>query len=282
MATDGSETDVDVGAETIHVRLDGRRGDPAVLLLHGFLGSYHWFDRLVPLLPGVRVIRPDLAGHGASTDQGGGRSPEQQARLIARALEAIGETPVVTVGHSLGATIAIALAEQGAPVGDLVLLDEGPDYSLAHSPRVNAVLRFPVIGRFLWDHLPDSAVLGGVSGFFAPDVDVPGLFTDRGQPLADARRVSHATFVGTQEGKEHYAAVRPLDVRLAALDACALVLFGGADGIFDVEPSLARYTATAGADVAVIAGSGHAPMLEAPAATASHVVAFLHTRVQGS
>jgi pimeloyl-ACP methyl ester carboxylesterase len=279
MATHGSETDVDVGAETIHVRLDGVPGDPTVLLLHGFFGSHHWFDRMVPLLPGVRVIRPDLAGHGSSTDGAGGRSPEEQARLIAAVLGAIGETPVVTVGHSLGAGIAIALAEQGASVGDLVLLDEGPDYSLAHSPRVNTVLRFPVIGRFLWDHLPDGAVLGGVSGFFASGVDIPGLFTDRGQPLADARRVSHATFVGTQQGKERYAAVRPLDVRLAALDASALVLFGSADGIFDVEPSLARYAATAGADVAVIAGSGHAPMLEAPEPTAAHVLAFLHARV---
>jgi pimeloyl-ACP methyl ester carboxylesterase len=280
MTAQASETEVHVGTETIHVRFDGASGDPTVLLLHGFLGSHHWFDRLVPLLTGVRVIRPDLAGHGASTDQGGGRSPDEQARLIARVLRAVGETPVMTVGHSLGATVAIALAEQGAPVGDLVLLDEGPDYSLAHSPTVNAVLRLPVIGRFLWDRLPDRAVLGGVSGFFAPGVDIPGLFTDRGQPLADARRVSHATFVGTQEGKERYVAVRPLDARLAALDASALVLFGSDDGIFDVEPSLARYTAV-GADVGVIVGSGHAPMLEMPEPTAARVLAFLSAQRQG-
>jgi pimeloyl-ACP methyl ester carboxylesterase len=162
-----------------------------------------------------------------------------------------------------------------------VLIDEGPDYSLAHSPKVNAVLRLPVIGRFLWTHLPDRALLGAVSGFFAPGVDVPGLFADRRQPLADARRVSHTTFVATQEGKEHYVAVRPLDVRLAALDVSALVLFGSADGVFDVEPSLTRYTATAGADVAVIPGSGHSPMLEEPERTAAHILRLLTARTQG-
>jgi pimeloyl-ACP methyl ester carboxylesterase len=100
MAAHGSETTVDVGDERISVRLDGHPGDPTVVLLHGFLGSHHWFDRLVPLLPGVRVIRPDLAGHGASTDEGGGRSPEDQARLIARVLQVVGAPPVVTVGRA--------------------------------------------------------------------------------------------------------------------------------------------------------------------------------------
>jgi pimeloyl-ACP methyl ester carboxylesterase len=277
MATPGSDTMIDTGAERINVRRDGQAGDPTVLLLHGFLGSHHWFDRLVPLLTGLRVIRLDFAGHGLSTDGEGGRAPADQAAVVAGVLRAIGETPVLTVGHSLGANVAIALMEQEVPIGDLVILDEGPDYSLAHSPKVNAVLRLPVVGRFLWDHLPDSAVLGALAGFFAPGFDVAGAFTDPRQPLTDTRNVSHATFVATQRDKERYVAVRPLDVRLRALPVAVLVLFGSEDRIFDVSPSLERYGA-AGAEVAVVEGSGHSPMLEAPALTATHILAFLGKR----
>ena len=45
----------------------GTPGHPGVLLLHGGAAHAHWWDVLVPaLVPGWRVVVPDLRGHGQS------------------------------------------------------------------------------------------------------------------------------------------------------------------------------------------------------------------------
>jgi pimeloyl-ACP methyl ester carboxylesterase len=270
------EWDIDCGSETLHVRADGDPARPTLLVLHGLLGSLHWFDRIVPLLlPTFRVVRADLAGFGRSTDREGGRAPEDQARLLRDAMRELRVSPVATVGHSLGATIAVALAESGFPTGDLVVLSEGPDYTVANPPLVNRVLRAPLIGPVLWEHLPDRALRNGLAGFFAAGFDVEAAFDDRRRPLLDARRVSHRTFATTQRTKERYAAAKPLDARIASLATRSLVLFGPHDDTFDAAPSIARYDRVPGVRTALVPGTGHSPMLEDPGTTARHVLSFL-------
>ncbi|MDX6579810.1 MAG: hypothetical protein QOJ47_1359, partial [Gaiellales bacterium] len=39
---------------------------PPLLLVHGFGGAAWNFDELAPLLPGRRLLIPDLPGHGGS------------------------------------------------------------------------------------------------------------------------------------------------------------------------------------------------------------------------
>ena len=44
----------------------GRAKGPAIILLHGYSDSSLSFSRVMPLLPpDLRVIAPDLRGHGA-------------------------------------------------------------------------------------------------------------------------------------------------------------------------------------------------------------------------
>ena len=58
---------IDLPGGNIHVREEGRTGARAVVLIHGWSASSHWFDRLTPLLEGnYRVISVDLLGHGGS------------------------------------------------------------------------------------------------------------------------------------------------------------------------------------------------------------------------
>jgi pimeloyl-ACP methyl ester carboxylesterase len=59
---------VPVGDETVQLREDGPADAPPIVLVHGFLGSMRWFDRLIPLLSNdFRLIRTDLIGHGPNT-----------------------------------------------------------------------------------------------------------------------------------------------------------------------------------------------------------------------
>jgi pimeloyl-ACP methyl ester carboxylesterase len=262
--------------ETLHVLVDGSDGQPTVLLLHGFLGSSRWFDRLVPLLrPDYRVVRVDLAGHGGSTDHDRLRSPMDQARYLSFVVDQLHLSPIATVGHSLGANVAIAAAESGVVIGDLVILGEGPDYSVATPPWINRVLRAPVIGPQIWKRLPEVAIRRAVSQFFAKGFDTHAAFDDPRQPVLDTRAVSHRTFVRTQDDKEQYVAVLSLAARIRELGLRALVIFGDQDHVFDSGESLRIYAANPNVTTALLPGVGHASMLEAPAEIATAIRRFI-------
>ncbi|MFI5780098.1 alpha/beta fold hydrolase [Nocardia sp. NPDC051570] len=74
----------DIGDIRVHLRDDGAPAAKPIVLLHGFSGSMHWYDRVAPLLaPRHRVIRIDLRGHGHT---GGDRdldAPAQGATIAA-------------------------------------------------------------------------------------------------------------------------------------------------------------------------------------------------------
>jgi len=58
---------VEIGGTELAVRLAGDRGQPALLLLHGFPSSSASFrDLIAPLAQDCFVIAPDLPGHGES------------------------------------------------------------------------------------------------------------------------------------------------------------------------------------------------------------------------
>ena len=85
---------VRVAAGAIHVVEDGHHAGPPIVLLHGFAGSLHWFDRLAPLLaPERHVIRVDLLGHGGSEKPASGYEIPEQAALVAGGLDLLEVQP---------------------------------------------------------------------------------------------------------------------------------------------------------------------------------------------
>src|SRR4051794_38393617 len=95
---------------SVHVRIDGPADAPPVVMLHGFSGSLHWFDRVVPLLSDdYRLIRIDLAGHGST----GGRAQDApvQIRVVGAVLDELDIRDAAVLGHSFGADVAAGLAE---------------------------------------------------------------------------------------------------------------------------------------------------------------------------
>lgn len=116
-----------------HLSFDARgTGAHTILLLHGFLGSgrnlaslaRRWADRD----PRVRLVLPDLTGHGSSPPlPAEPRLRDVAEDVLALATQLVGDAPVSMVGHSFGGRAALA-ARLIAPerVGDVVLLDISP------------------------------------------------------------------------------------------------------------------------------------------------------------
>jgi pimeloyl-ACP methyl ester carboxylesterase len=110
-------TDATILLEGLEERLYERRGavvrtfeggeGPPLLLVHGFGGAAWNFSELAPLLPGRRLIVPDLPGHGASSPL-----PAPTLAGFADVLAELLDGPVDVLGHSLGGVVALRLAER--------------------------------------------------------------------------------------------------------------------------------------------------------------------------
>lgn len=267
---------VSVGTCVINVREDGRKDAPPIVLLHGFLGSMHWFDRLVPLLSGhFRLIRTDLLGHGRSSKPGQGYRPEDQAYALGVLLDRMGVTDATILGHSMGADVAISIAEQGFQATRLVVINEAPDNTVIHPPGVNSLLLRPRLGHVLYRSLPAFATRSAVATFFAPGYPMADAFDVPDRPVRDARAVPYSCFVQSQVEQQRFFAEAPNDVRLRALGVSTLVIFGEQDQLFRSADSCDRYRLVPNVSVETIPGAGHSPMLENPSRTADIILPFL-------
>jgi pimeloyl-ACP methyl ester carboxylesterase len=105
---------------------DGGTGEPACLLVHSLGGRLaFWESTLAELRRNHRAVALDLRGHGASAPASFAESGlDDFVDDVLRVADSLGLTRFVLVGHSFGATVALATAVR-APgrVAALVLVD---------------------------------------------------------------------------------------------------------------------------------------------------------------
>ncbi|WP_285115002.1 alpha/beta hydrolase [Leifsonia sp. fls2-241-R2A-40a] len=88
-------------------------GRPVFVLVHGIGVSSRYFERLVPALAEEgRVIAVDLPGFGKAKPRRPGRplSIDDFADTVAAAMDGLGVSGAIVVGHSMGTQVAVALA----------------------------------------------------------------------------------------------------------------------------------------------------------------------------
>ncbi|MFR9751259.1 alpha/beta fold hydrolase [Nocardia sp. 004] len=108
----------------LHVHRFGPATGPVVLALHGVTGhGKHWENLATRYLPEIRVLAPDLRGHGRST----GLPPWNFETIVTDLIELLAaetDEPVVVVAHSFGGTCALHLAHHHPElVRRLILLE---------------------------------------------------------------------------------------------------------------------------------------------------------------
>jgi pimeloyl-ACP methyl ester carboxylesterase len=84
---------------------------PALLMIHGLLGSSGYYDPQ-RYLPAVEVRTPDLLGYGSKRTVEQGITLEAQADEIVRLLREELERPAWLLGHSVGGAVMMLAAER--------------------------------------------------------------------------------------------------------------------------------------------------------------------------
>lgn len=256
-------------APPLHLEASG--AGPALLAVHGWSRSSADLGPLATALPGHRVLRPDLPGHG--------RSAPGPATLgaLADALHALAAAAApegaVLLGWSLGAQVVLAALAAHPPLRartrGVVLLGATPRFTNGdgwpHGQPLRAVEGLALRVR----RAPAKALARFLDDCFAPgELDAAG--EARVAPLRAAPAPSPEVALAGLE----LLATADLRAALTGLDLPALVLHGEADAIVPVGAGRALAAALPRARLLTWPGLGHAPHLSRPAEVAAAVAAF--------
>lgn len=117
------EKNIELKGQQVHYEETGRADGRPVILMHGW-GCDHTTVRSIAkiLEPGMRVISPDLPGHGQSPDPTSVWGVYEYADMIAELIDKLKLNDPVLIGHSYGGRVAIVLASR-LPLTKMMLVD---------------------------------------------------------------------------------------------------------------------------------------------------------------
>jgi 3-oxoadipate enol-lactonase len=102
-----------INANGVQLAYEERGSGRPIVLLHGFCGSFAYWENVVPLLEKeFRIITPDLRGHGHSSVPDQPYTMEEMAEDMKGLFEALDLQDGVLLGHSLGGYVTLAFAEK--------------------------------------------------------------------------------------------------------------------------------------------------------------------------
>jgi len=263
-----AEKEVTVDAHRIHY-LDGGSGETLVLLHGIFAEKDHWVDFARPLTGSYRVLVPDLPGFGESSRlDSHSYSYDAQTERLKALLDTLGIARAHLAGNSMGGTLAALFAMRYPErVASVALI--GAPHGI-RSPKASDMDKqieagkSPLVAR---DAREFQAMLSLV---FAerPFLPYPILHAAEENAVRNADsnlRLWHAQL------KDRFL----LDGQIGGLAARTLVLWGSGDQVFDASGAEVLKDRLKNAEVHVLPGIGHLPMMEAPKETAGMYARFL-------
>lgn len=264
------------GGLTIHVRDEGRRDGPVLVLLHGSNASLHTWEPWVALLGGkYRIITLDQIGHGLTGPNPSGR---YDAAAFVETLDALlgrlGVSRFALAGNSMGGYVAwnYALAHPGK-LTHLVLIDAAgpPDDPAKALPIGFRLARTPGLRQLALVITPRSLFEKSLRGSVSNQAIITPAMVDRYWQLNRYPGNRAATL-----DRFSQSALRaPADNRLAALTMPTLILWGAEDQLIPARGADWFAAQIPGSVKIVYPGIGHLPMEEAAARSASDLDRFL-------
>jgi pimeloyl-ACP methyl ester carboxylesterase len=259
-----------IGDETWHYLEGGPKDAEVVLLLHGFGGDKDNWTRFSKSLTGVyRVIAPDLPGFGEST-----RHPDwdyslpPQRSRVSGFVKALGLEQFHVVGHSMGGHLA-ALYTYKYP--EQVLSMALFNNSGIDTPDENDMQRALAEGDnpLVVQSLEDFDGLLAFVSYKQPFVPWPV------KGVLAQRALDDAEFNESIFGSLKSDSSSNLEPILANIEAPVLILWGEYDRVRDASSVNVMRPLLPRTEVVIMKETGHLPMLERPAETATHYLEFL-------
>ena len=250
------------------------RGTP-VVLVHGLGGcAANWVDVAPPLSRSLRVLVPELPGHGRSTQLAAVPNLAVFADRIGALAEREGMAPAAYVGHSLGAVVALRLALRRPDAVSALVLAAAAGISSTNRRAKWGLRILGIIGprRLVapWaDSVAESAFLRHL---------VFGRW-GASDPLILSRAAVDGFLEGTRLTTDSVSAARAVvvdDVRqdLGQLRCPTLVLWGARDSQLPVADAF-EFARRLDAPLRVIGDCGHLLIGERPDLCAEAIESFL-------
>jgi 3-oxoadipate enol-lactonase len=239
------------------------RGSP-LICLHGYaLDHTIWLDMAEEMKSNVRLILPDLRGHGKSPSPEGKYSMLSMAEDILQIMDSLSIERATIAGHSMGGYIALALAElhQDRLLG-LALIASHAFTDLPEKKRA----RLEDIEKLKM--LTPLEVLSGMPGKLSKDIRV----TEYCKTLIS--RASKNGILGVLAGM----AERPdkIDI-MASLKIPVIAIVGIDDQLIPLKTSKDMVPIAKRMQLIEILNAGHMPMMEKPQETAKALFNFIKT-----
>jgi pimeloyl-ACP methyl ester carboxylesterase len=265
------------GGLTVHVRDEGPRDAPVVVLLHGSNSDLHTWDAWTKSLASkYRVIRLDQIGHGLT-----GPSPKRDytpaafVDTVDRVATKLGVAKFVLAGSSMGGGVAwqYAIAHPDRVTG-LVLVDASgaPDLSKQSLPIGFRIAKTPVLRDVMLYITPRSIIASSMHQAVSNQAIVSDAMIDRTWELLRYPGNRQATM-------DRFATpISAVNTQaLATIKAPTLILWGDDDKLLPVSGAGWFATQIAGSKVVTYPGIGHLPMEEAADKSAADLMNWLAT-----
>ncbi|MGQ0586361.1 MAG: alpha/beta fold hydrolase [Gammaproteobacteria bacterium] len=249
--------------------LEGGSGEP-LLLIHGFGADQNNFTRVARYLtPHYRVVIPDLPGFGAAS------KPADASYAIADQVErlrlfaaAVGLSRAHLGGSSMGGHIATTwAAKYPDEVASLWLLDPGGTAAAFDSElrrEYQKTGKILLVAQTPEEHAAVRAIAMHRQPF------LPYSFKRVLGERAAANFALHSK-IFRQLGREE-----PLETWVTRLDTPALIVWGAEDRVLNPRGADAMKAFIPEAQVILMPGIGHLPMIEAVRPSAEAYLAFRH------
>lgn len=263
------EKEIQLSDHKWHYLESGDDALPTVILVHGFGANKDNWVRMTQGLDGFRVIAPDLPGHGDSSFDGNlFYGFDVQSRRLAEFIEALGLDEFHLVGNSMGGAVSALYAYRHPQnVKTLTLIDAVGFYGREDSvlqKRLAKNLSNPLIVRdenayqdFLDFVLEDQPFLPW------PAKSVLG------RQAAEREQANDHIFEHIYQEIEAARYAGGFGHIFSKLLMPSLVIWGEEDRVLHVSSVDKFFDYIPNAEVEVLPGIGHAPMVERPKLTAA-------------
>ena len=248
---------------------DSATEGPVVVLLHGYMENLSVWDDFSALLgPGVRVIAPDLPGHGISEVKGPIHTMEFLADTVHEVLLQLNAVKCCVIGHSMGGYVALALAARHPEIlSGLVLFSStpNPDSEAKKADREREIALIEAGKKELLSRVTPGKMFAAANR---------ARFADEMEDLAELIQLTEDEGItALLRGMEQRADQNEM---LHKLPVPQMFIFGRHDEFIPVEIAEKVIAAQPQARVVWLENSGHMGFIEQPAEAVNAIHQFMH------